>query len=169
MEIIFEITFTKPMKKSDLVIIASDVNNNTMICKIVDAWQAVNSAENYQESNSQTERTILKLNDFRDFRFDGGQPIVFVGKLTSETGERIPSAKILIKSDAPCPKDGILASGFTDKYGKFWIYTITKTWNESDNVIKVHAEFEGNEKFEASISDKKSIVIYPSHGERCVN
>jgi len=51
MEIIFEITFTKPMEKSDLIITASDVDNNTMICKIVDAWQAVNSAENYKESN----------------------------------------------------------------------------------------------------------------------
>ena len=50
MEIIFEITFTKPMEKSDLVITASDVDNNTMICEIIDAWQVVNSAEN-KESN----------------------------------------------------------------------------------------------------------------------
>ena len=115
------------------------------------------------------EKTILKLHNFNDHRFDGGQPIVFVGKLTSEAGERIPSAKILIKSDGPCPEDGIIASGFTDKYGRFWIHILTKIWDESDNMIKVHAEFEGNEKSEASISDERIIVIYPSHAERCVN
>ena len=133
-------------------------------------WQAVDSAENYQESNLETEATILKLPSFRDgHRFEGGNPIVFVGKLTSEADERVPFAKILIKSDALCPKDGIIASGFTDKQGRFWIYTIAKIWDESDNLIKVHAEFEGNEKFEASISNERIIVINPSHGERCEN
>jgi len=136
-------------------------------CFVVISMSLLNFESSF--SNLQTESTVLKLHDFTFHQFNGGQPIVFVGKLTSEAGERIPFAKILIKSDAPCPEDGIIASGFTDKHGRFWIYTITKIWDESDNLIKVHAGFEGNENFESSISDERIIVIYPSHAERCVN
>jgi len=120
-------------------------------------------------SSFQSERTIIKLYDFRGHEFDGDQPVVFVGKLTTEAGERIKSAEILIKSDGPCPKDGIIASGFTDTYGRFWIYTITKIWDESDNMIKVRAAFLGNEKFSSSISDNQILVVYPSHAEKCEN
>jgi len=120
-------------------------------------------------SSLQHEGTILKLYDFRGYEFNGGQPVVFVGKLTTEAGERIESAEILIKSDSLCPKDGIIASGFTDKTGRFWIYTITKIWDESDNMIKVRAIFLGNEKFSPSISDNQILVVYPSHAEKCEN
>lgn len=120
-------------------------------------------------SSLQQARTILKLYDFRGYEFNGGQPVVFVGKLTTEAGERIKSAEILIKSDIPCPKDGIIASGFTDEAGRFWIYTITKIWDESDNMIKVHAVFLGNEKFSSSISNSQILVVYPSHAEKCEN
>jgi len=120
-------------------------------------------------SSLQAERTILKIYDFRGHEFNGGQPVVFVGKLTTEAGERIKSAEILIKSDGPCPKDGIIASGFTDTNGRFWIYTITKIWDESDNMIKVRAVFLGNEKFSPSISDSQILVVYPSHAEKCEN
>ena len=114
------------------------------------------------------EKTILKLHNFNDHRFDGGQPIVFVGKLTTESGERIPDARILVKSDGPCPKDHIIASGNTDKHGRFWIYTLTKIWDESDNMIWVHAEFTGDENFSPSISNGQVVVVYPSHAEKCI-
>ena len=70
------------------------------------------------------QKTNIKLHQFYDHRFNGGQPIVFVGNLFSESGHRIPNAQILIKNDAPCPVDGVIAKGFTDKNGRFWINTI---------------------------------------------
>lgn len=39
MEVTFEITFSKPMKKSHIIITASDVDKNKMICNILDAWK----------------------------------------------------------------------------------------------------------------------------------
>jgi hypothetical protein len=117
-----------------------------------------------------TEKTMLKLHDFSDTRFNGGQPIVFVGKLETWDGKPIPNAKILIKSnDTPCPNDGIIATGLTDKKGRFWIYTLTKIWDEVDNLIIVHAEFEGDENYSSSVSRNQVVVVYPSHAEKCVS
>lgn len=45
----------------------------------------------------------------------------------------------------------------------------SKIWDESDNLIKVHGEFEGNENFMPSSSDEFPIVIYPVNGEKCIN
>ena len=101
--------------------------------------------------------------------FNGGQTIVFSGKLATESGDRIPNAKIIIKNDGPCPENHIIAEGITDKHGRFMIYTIAKVWDESDNLNKVHAEFEGNENFLPSSSYEYSIVVYPLHAEKCVN
>jgi len=114
-------------------------------------------------------KTILTLHKFEDFAFNGGQTITFQGKLTTESGDRISDAKIIIKNDGPCPENHVIAEGITDKHGRFWIYTITKMWDESDNVIKVHAEFEGNENFLPSTSHVFPIVVYPLHAEICVN
>jgi len=41
MEIILEVNFTQPIGKSNLGIIASDFNNNTVICNIIDAINVV--------------------------------------------------------------------------------------------------------------------------------
>ena len=62
----------------------------------------------------------------------------------------------------------IIAEGLTDKHGLFRIYTITKIWDESDNMIKIHAEFEGNENYLPSDSREYSIVVYPLHAEKCI-
>jgi hypothetical protein len=113
------------------------------------------------------EKTNLKLHDFRSHRFNGGQPIVFVGNLLSESGERVANAQILIKNDGSCPADNIIAQGTTDKDGRFWITTIAKVWNAKSNMIKVHAAFLGNEMFLPSISKEQIIVVYPSHAELC--
>jgi len=48
MEVEFEITFAKNMEKSNLVITASDVKKNTMICNIVNALEVTNFS-NYEE------------------------------------------------------------------------------------------------------------------------
>lgn len=117
-----------------------------------------------------TEKTTLKLHDFSDTRFNGGQPIVFVGKLETANGKPIANAEIIIKSnDTPCPNNEIIAKGQTDKKGRFWIYTLTKIWDETDNMITVHAVFEGDENYVSSISRDQVVVVYPSHAEKCVS
>ena len=120
-------------------------------------------------SSDGSEKTVLKFVRFEHRSFNGGGPIVFEGKLTSESGKPIKDAEILIKNDGPCPDDRVIASGMTDTHGRFWILTIAKIWDESDNLTWVHAEFSGTEKFSPSISDAQIIVVYPSHGEKCVN
>lgn len=117
-----------------------------------------------------TEKTVLKLHDFSDTRFNLGQPIVFVGKLETVDGKPIANAEIIIKSeDAPCPNDGIIIKGLTDKKGRFWIYTLTKIWDETDNMITVHAMFKGDESYSPSVSRYQVVVVYPSHAEKCVS
>lgn len=120
-------------------------------------------------SSKTSERTVLYFYHVGDDRHNAGEPLVFVGKLTSESGKAVAGAKILIKNDGPCPNDHIIASGTTHKDGIFWILTAAKIWDESDNLTKVHAEFTGNEKFSPSISYSRTIVVYPLHGEKCVN
>lgn len=116
-----------------------------------------------------TEETVLKLHDFSNTRFNGGQPIVFVGKLETTNGEPIANAEIVIKSyDTPCPADGIIAKGLTDKKGRFWIYTLTKIWDEKDNMITVNAIFNGDVNYPSSISRGQIVVVYPLNAERCV-
>lgn len=111
--------------------------------------------------------TKLRLNQISPVTFNEGQPIVFSGKLTTLSGEPIPKVEIIIKSDATCPSDGIIAKGMTDKHGRFWIYTLTKIWDPVDNMINAYAEFEGNEKFSSSISRHEVIVVFPVAGESC--
>lgn len=117
-----------------------------------------------------TEKTVLKLHDFSDIRFNGGQPIVFVGKLETFDGKPISNAEIIIKSNnTPCPDDGIITKGQTDKKGRFWIYTLTQIWDETDNMITVHAVFEGDESYSSSVSHDQIVVVYPSHAKKCVS
>ena len=40
MQVVFDITFAKPMEKSNLIITATDAANNTMICNVIDAWES---------------------------------------------------------------------------------------------------------------------------------
>jgi len=111
---------------------------------------------------------ILKIHQFRELKFSGGDPVVFSGKLTTESGQAVPGAKILIKNEGPCPDDGIIGDGITDKHGNFWILILTKVWDES-NTVKAHAEFDGNYEYLPSISSIQGFVVYPSHGEKCMN
>jgi len=43
-EVIFEITFAQAMEKTNLIITAIDADNNAMMCKIKDAWEANDSS-----------------------------------------------------------------------------------------------------------------------------
>ena len=117
----------------------------------------------YTESTNSTtiEETKLRLHQISPTTFNEGQPIVFAGKLTTQSGEPIPRAEILIKSDGICPLDGIIVKGMTDKHGKYWIYTLTEIWDPIDNMINAHAEFLGDDKFSSSISRHEVIVVFP--------
>ncbi|MGI0056985.1 MAG: hypothetical protein ACREAK_06375 [Nitrosarchaeum sp.] len=114
-----------------------------------------------------TQETKLRLFQWRHTSVDEGHVIVFAGNLKTIIGEPIPNSKIIIKIDAPCPSDGIIAKGLTDKHGRYYIMTQAIIWDEKDNMIKAHAEFLGNEKFSSSISREQIIVIYPLHGKKC--
>ena len=120
-------------------------------------------------SISETETTV-KLYQIKSPTFNGGQPIVFDGKLTTAGGKIIPNADIIIISDGPCPADGVIATGVTDKHGRFRIYTMTQVWDVSDNLITAHAKFLGDETYSPSKSHGQPIVVYPTaNTERCVN
>ena len=120
-------------------------------------------------SISETE-TNVKLYQIKQPRFNGGQPIVFDGKLTTVDGKIIPNAEIVITSDGPCPVDEVIAIGVTDKHGRFRIYTLTQVWDPSDNLITAHAKFLGDETYSPSKSHGQPIVVYPTaNTERCMN
>jgi len=124
------------------------------------------------ESNSDVikEKTILTFVKFQHIIFNGGYPIVFEGKLTNEFGDHIPDVYITIKNDGPCPEDHFIANGTTNNYGRYWIKINSKIWDEKDNMIRIHAEFNGNEKYLPSKSIDQYIVVLPtSSTEKCLN
>lgn len=90
-----------------------------------------------------------------------------MGNLKTATNEPIKNAEIIIKIDAPCPEDGIIARGFTDYQGRYFIKIEALIWDEEDNLIKAHAEFLGTDKYSPSISREQIIVIYPAQGIKC--
>jgi hypothetical protein len=106
--------------------------------------------------------------DFRQPRFNEGQPIVFEGKLTDYSGYPIAKVPILIKSDGPCPANQIIAQGITDNHGGYKIYTKAIIWDEHDGLITTFAEFPGTERYEKSVSDSQLVVVYPVKGEKCI-
>ncbi len=116
-----------------------------------------------------TEPRKLKLHKMRSSFVDGGQSLVFVGKLTSISGEPIHNATISIKNNQNCPSDQIVGQALTDKTGKFYVYTISKVWNEKDNRITFHAEFNGDENYSSSTSEDRTFVIFPKLAEKCEN
>jgi len=113
-------------------------------------------------------QTILAMVDFRQPRFNEGQPIVFEGKLTDYLGNPISHVPILIRSDGPCPANHIIALGITDKHGLYKIFTKTLLWDEQDGLITTFAEFLGTESFEQSVSEPQLVVVYPVKGEKCI-
>lgn len=119
--------------------------------------------------SEETELSKIKLHKMRSSIIDGGQPLVFVGKFTTDSGKPIYNATIIIKNDQNCPDDQIIGQGITDKGGKFSVYTMPKIWNEKDNRVTFHAEFNGDEKYSASVSENRMYVIYPEHAQKCEN
>jgi len=113
-------------------------------------------------------QSILTMADFRENRFNEGQPVVFEGKLTDNSGDPIPHVPVLIRSDGPCPANQIIAQGITDKHGRYKIYTKTLLWDEKDGFITTFAEFSGTESYEQSVSDMQLVVVYPVKGEKCI-
>ena len=116
-----------------------------------------------------TEPTKLKLHKMRTSFVDGAKPLVFVGKLTTTSGEPIYNATIYIKNNQDCPSDQIVGQALTDKTGKFYVYTVTKVWSAETNRITFHAEFYGDENYSSSISEERTYVIFPKLAEKCEN
>jgi len=112
--------------------------------------------------NIQKEKTKLRFNDITTSSFNGGSPIGLSGNLSTESGEFIPNAEILIIGDGPCPSDGIVAKGVTDKRGRYRIFIETMIWDPTDNMIKIHAEYLGDEFYSPSYSQDEVIVVYPN-------
>jgi len=113
-------------------------------------------------------KTILAMVDLRQPHFNEGQPIVFEGKLTDNSGNPISHVPILIKSDGPCPANQTIAQGITDKHGRYKIPTKAILWDEHDGLITTFAEFPGSESFEQSVSDPQWVVVYSVKGEKCI-
>jgi len=118
--------------------------------------------------NIQKEKTKLRLSDITTSTFNGGYPIVFSGNLSIESGEFIPNAEILIIGDGPCPSDGIITKGQTDNRGRYRMVIETMIWDPTDNMIKIHAEFLGDEFYAPSSTQDEVIVVYPNKDtKRC--
>jgi len=110
----------------------------------------------------QKEKTKLRLSDITTSSFNGGDPIVFSGNLFTESGKIISGAEILIIGDGPCPSDGIIAKGQTDKRGRYRMMVETMIWDPTDNLIKIHAEYFGDEFYSPSSTQDEVIVVYPN-------
>ena len=81
LETVFEITFQKPIPKSNLVITASDVNGNTMTCFVKDAWEISSSdieLPNWFENNLDWyNQGMISESDYQNakkFLFQVGKP-----------------------------------------------------------------------------------------------
>ena len=116
--------------------------------------------------SEKTQQTVLRLFDMRH-RFNEGDPIPFVGKLTDKSGTPIPDAKITVLHDGAC-KNKIVGEGVTDKRGRFLVITDAKIWDEKDNLVKVHAEFLGQGKFLSSTSESNVVVVLPLQHKNCL-
>jgi len=135
--------------------------SETEIINAINYLNTKSSEEIISQVGMQVEKTKLRLNDIPTVTFNGGMTIVFTGNLSIES-EFIPNAEILIVGDGPCPANGIISKGLTDKYGRYHIFTETMIWDPSDNSIKIHAEYWGNEIYLPSSSQEEVIVVYPT-------
>ena len=110
-------------------------------------------------------KTTLKLN--RINAINSGSTIIFSGSLDSNSGFKIENAEILIKSNAGCPANGIIAEGLTNKNGKFLIKTISMVWNTDDMPMNIFAEFLGNDVYSSSSSRTYNVITNPGNGQNC--
>jgi len=144
------------------------VTNPNPICidqSTAERWVQLGIAEivvQTSEIENEFEKTKLRLNDIPTSTFNGGSTIGLSGNLQTKSGEFIPNAEILIVGDGPCPSDGIIAKGLTDKHGRYRIYLEMMIWDPSDNLIKIHAEYLGDEIYSPSSSQDEVIVVYPT-------
>ena len=135
--------------------------SETELINAINYLNTKSSDEIISQVGKQVEKTKLRLNDVKSVRFNGGMPIVFSGNLSTES-EFIPNAEILIVGDGPCPANGIISKGLTDKFGRYHIFTELMIWDSSDNMIKIHAEYLGDEIYLPSSSQDEVIVVYPT-------
>lgn len=142
------------------------MNYKILILIVAVSMLIVNANQSFSD---QTESTEIKLHKMRTSFIDGGQPLVFVGKLTTDSGRPIHNATIVIKNNQSCPEDQIVGTGTTGKRGEFNIYTIPQVWKEKDNRITFHAEFSGNEKYSNTVSENRTYVIFPTFAQICTN
>jgi len=101
--------------------------------------------------NENLQKTKLVLHDFGlGSNWNAGEPIVFRGKLTTNSGERIGNADILIKSDGPCPEDGLFGFVSLEPLGdsniKPQTQYIDEIETESPVPFNILLEFDGEER-----------------------
>jgi endonuclease YncB( thermonuclease family) len=118
-----------------------------------------------QASSDTAQSTVLRLFGIR-YPVNEGDPLVFVGILSTKEGISVQGAKITITHDGMCTNKTI-GYGTTDKLGRFWILTTAKVWDQKDNMIKVQAEFSGQKGLRGAISESEIIRIYPVQNKLC--
>lgn len=117
------------------------------------------------KNQTTAEPTVLKLFDMKSI-YNEGSPIVFVGKLATESGDPVSDAVIMITHDGAC-QNKVIGSTKTDITGRYMVYASAKIWDEKDNLIKATASFAGKNGYLPSTSISKIIVVYPLHNEGC--
>jgi len=135
--------------------------SETELINAINYLNTKSSDKTITQVGKQIEKTKLRLNDIPTSIFNGGMTIVFSGNLSTGS-EFIPNAEILIVGDGPCPANGIISKGLTSKFGRYHIFTETMIWDPFDNMIKIHAEYLGNEIYLPSSSQIELIVVYPT-------
>lgn len=118
-----------------------------------------------KQSSDTAQSTVLRL--FEVGRpVNEGDPLVFVGKLSTKDGVPIRGGKITITHDGTCANKTI-GYGTTDKSGRFWILTTAKIWDHRDGMVRAQAEFSGQKGLHGSISESEIVRVYPVQNKLC--
>ena len=104
--------------------------------------------------------TILKM-DCPPASVDHKSIVTFKGELkNAKTGKGVGDAEINIyEKDRSFMIDDVLASGITDKDGKFKIHWKAKQQDWWDDSVEVYGRFEGAEKYKPSQTDSHRIRV----------
>jgi small-conductance mechanosensitive channel len=102
--------------------------------------------------------TVLFLNAPSDHVIRGSS-IVITGNLVEETSGNPVSDMTVKIFDKDIGGDDQMASGITEKDGRFNIEWIAKKMDPSDNTVEIYAKFEGNDNYLKSESKKYIIIV----------
>ena len=91
-----------------------------------------------------------------------GKTVTFTGTLTS-VGSPLPGKTILICEDDPFVPDECLASGTTDRTGRFSIEWVAKA-GVVETDFDIYAEFDGDRQYDDSQSPRQTMGVYKRGG-----